>query len=154
LITVQNNLWGISTSYEGQHGETHIADRAKAFNIESTVMNGNDPIESYVKLKEAFEYIRKHRKPFFIEAMTSRLYGHSSASGANPIPEHDCVADFAELLQKRGLIKEKDVKAIWSRYETEAREAQETVRGEPAPQSDELWKHIYADNENADWRKF
>src|SRR6476620_3821847 len=33
LIVVTNNRWGISTSYDGQHGESQVADRAKAFNI-------------------------------------------------------------------------------------------------------------------------
>lgn len=31
LITVQNNRWGISTSYDEQHGEEFVADRGKAF---------------------------------------------------------------------------------------------------------------------------
>jgi 2-oxoisovalerate dehydrogenase E1 component alpha subunit len=37
LITVQNNGWGISTSFEGQHGETHVADRGKAFNMKTMI---------------------------------------------------------------------------------------------------------------------
>ncbi|MFN8945026.1 MAG: thiamine pyrophosphate-dependent enzyme, partial [Pseudobdellovibrionaceae bacterium] len=44
LLTVQNNKWGISTRFDGQHGEKFIADRAKAFQIKSRVMNGNDPV--------------------------------------------------------------------------------------------------------------
>ena len=95
LITVQNNKWGISTSYEGQHGENFIADRARAFNIKSQVINGNDPIESYLCLQENMNYIRKTGKPAFIEAMVSRLNGHSSATGANKdANEIDPVANF------------------------------------------------------------
>jgi 2-oxoisovalerate dehydrogenase E1 component alpha subunit len=95
LISVQNNAWGISTSYHGQHGETYIADRARAFNIRSRVINGNDPIESYIAVQEEMEYIRKTGKPAFIEAMVSRLYGHSSASGANFVSgEVDCIKMF------------------------------------------------------------
>lgn len=66
LITVQNNKWGISTPFAGQHGEEHIADRAKAFGIKSLVINGNDPVESYLKIKEQMDYIRKTGKPAFI----------------------------------------------------------------------------------------
>ena len=65
LITVQNNYWGISTTFESQHGETHIADRAKAFNIRSRVIDGNDPVESYLAIKEEMEYIPKNRPAFF-----------------------------------------------------------------------------------------
>src|SRR5437588_6857629 len=35
LIVVTNNRWGISTSFDGQHGETNVGDRGKGFGIES-----------------------------------------------------------------------------------------------------------------------
>ena len=155
LITVQNNKWGISTAFEGQHGETHIADRAKAFNIRSRVINGNDPVESYLALKEEMAYIRKTGKPSFIEAHVSRLYGHSSASGANFVADENCcLKDFEKQLIKAGLLKAADAKEIWDRYEKEGFEAQQQVRSEPTPTAESIWDHVYANGENADWRKF
>lgn len=155
LITVQNNKWGISTAFEGQHGETNIADRAKAFNIRSRVINGNDPIESYLALKEELTYIRKSGRPSFIEAHVSRLYGHSSATGANFIDnELDPVKHFEERLLRAGFLKEAAGKALWDQYEKEGFEAQQTVRSEPTPTAESIWDHVYANGENADWRKF
>lgn len=155
LITVQNNKWGISTAYEGQHGETHIADRAKAFNIRSRVINGNDPVEVYLCLEEDMAYIRKTGKPAFIEAHVSRLYGHSSASGANLIPnEIDPVKEFEKKLLKADILKAKDVKKLWEDFEAEGVRAAEQARSEPAPTADSVWDHTYFNNENADWRNF
>lgn len=155
LITVQNNMWGISTSYEGMHGETNIADRAKGFNIRSRVVNGNDPVESYIALKEEMEYIRKTGKPSFIEAKVSRLYGHSSASGANLVGnEEDCVKSFSQKLISKKIITEKEITRIWEHYEEEALRATEEARGEGVPTSDSIWDHVFAGNENSDWRKF
>ncbi len=155
LITVQNNKWGISTSYEGQHGETQIADRAKAFNIRSRVINGNDPVEVYLCLEEDMSYIRKTGKPAFIEAHVSRLYGHSSASGANPVAEEiDPVKLFEKKLLAADLIKAKDVKELWEDYEAEGVRAAEQARSEPVPAGSSVWDHTYAGNENADWRNF
>lgn len=155
LLTVQNNKWGISTGYEGQHGEEFIADRAKAFRIKSRVLNGNDPVESYLALKEDMDYIRKTGKPAFIEAFVSRLHGHSSATGANPIRgEFDCVKEFEEKLLKSGLLKSAEAKEIWTKYEDEGVRATEQARQEPVPTSESVWDQVYADNENADWRKF
>ncbi len=155
LITVTNNKWGISTSWEGQHGETHIADRAKAFNIKARVINGNDPIESYLCLQEDMAYIRKTGKPAFVEAHVSRLFGHSSASGAN-LATHElcCLTEFQGQLLKAGILKEADLKSSIAAYEKEGSEAQAQVRNEPVPTSESVWDHIYANNENADWRKF
>ena len=155
LITVQNNKWGISTSYDGQHGETHIADRAKAFNIKSRVINGNDPIETYLAIREDIEYIRKTGKPAFIEAHVSRLYGHSSASGANPIQnEIDPVKDFEKKLISAKLISTADAAKIWEEFEAEGVRATEQARTEPVPTSESVWDHVFVNNENADWRKF
>lgn len=155
LLTVQNNQWGISTKYEGQHGETHIADRARAFNINAIVVNGNDPVESYLKTKEQMNYIRKTGKPAFIEARVSRLYGHSSASGANRVEgENDPVFAFENKLLKAGLVKEADVKAQWAKYEEEGVRATERARGEGVPSADSIWENVYVGSENADWRKF
>lgn len=155
LITVQNNKWGISTSYEGQHGETNIADRAKAFNIKSQVINGNDPVESYLAIQESMDYIRKTGKPAFIEAHVSRLYGHSSASGANPVQnEIDPVKEFEKQLLKADILKPKDVKELWENFEAEGVRAAEQARSEPVPTADSVWDHTYVGSENADWRNF
>jgi 2-oxoisovalerate dehydrogenase E1 component alpha subunit len=155
LITTQNNRWGISTSYDGQHGESHISDRAKAFNIKSETINGNDPVESYIKIKEALQYIRKTGKPYFMEAMVSRLYGHSSASGANLVnDEKDCLLEFEKKLLSANYLKVDDVKALWKKYEDEAQLIAGQVRQEPYPAADTVWDFTYANNENADWRKF
>lgn len=155
LLTVQNNRWGISTSFDGQHGEEHIADRARGFGIRSMVINGNDPVESYLTVKEQMDYIRRTGKPAFIEANVSRLYGHSSASGANRAEgEKDCLTDFEKRLLKAGYLKEAEAKALWDRYEAEGVAATAKARGEPVPVAESVWDHVYVGSENADWRKF
>jgi 2-oxoisovalerate dehydrogenase E1 component alpha subunit len=155
LITVQNNRWGISTSFEGQHGETNIADRARGFNIPSQVINGNDPVESYLVLKDSMDYIRRTGKPAFVEAHLSRLYGHSSATGANLVnEEYDSLKDLEQRLLKHGFLKEAQTKELWAQFEKEAAQAQQQVKMEPVPSPESVWDHIYAGNENADWRKF
>jgi 2-oxoisovalerate dehydrogenase E1 component alpha subunit len=155
LITVQNNGYGISTPYDGQHGETQIADRARAFNIRSRVINGNDPVEAYLAIEEEMEYIRKTGKPSFIEVKVSRLYGHSSADGANRKVElFDCVHEFEKKLIKAGILSSTAAKKIWEVYEDEGIKAQEQARQEPGPTSESVWDHVFVNNENADWRKF
>lgn len=155
LITVQNNRWGISTAYEGQHGESTIADRAKAFNIKARVINGNDPVESYLAIKEDMDYIRSTGKPAFIEAQVSRLYGHSSASGANLVSEEqDPVRIFEARLIKANLLTKQESEKTWSQYEEEGVQAATQARSESVPQSESIWDHVYVNNENADWRKF
>ena len=155
LITVQNNRWGISTSFDEQHGETYIADRGKAFNMRTAVIDGNDPIESYIRLEEEMEYIRRTGKPVLLEAKVSRLYGHSSASGANKNEDEECcLSRFETLLLKEGVITEKQAAQIWKTYEDEAKSIAAEVRTEPDPQADTIWDYTYVNHEPADWRSF
>ena len=154
LITVQNNKWGISTSYDTQHGEKNIADRGKAFGMRTAIVNGNDPIETYLAIQAEMDYIRKTGKPVLAEFHVSRLFGHSSADGANRRNEVCPIEIFEKKLVDQKIITTAQVKEIWTRYEDESRAAADLVRTEPVPARESVWDHVYANNENADWRKF
>src|SRR4029077_11714558 len=82
LMIVMNNAWGISTPHCSQHSVKHVTERGKPFGIPGEVVDGNDPIASWFAIRKAMDYCRKERKPYMLEAMVSRLYGHSSSSGA------------------------------------------------------------------------
>ena len=154
LITVQNNRMGISTSYDTQHGEEFIADRGKAFRMRTTVVNGNDPIETYLAIQTEMDYIRKTGKPVLAEFQVSRLYGHSSASGANREGEDCCVEKFEKRCVDQKFIKSDELKKVWKGYDDESRAAADQVRTEGAPTPESIWDNVYYGSENADWRKF
>lgn len=153
-MTVQNNKWGISTTYDSQHGEKHVSDRGKAFGIRTNVVDGNDPIESYFAISQDLEYIRKNTKPVLTEFMVSRLYGHSSASGANRENGECPIERFEKRLVDSKYIATGFVKELWQQYDNESRDAAEKVRAEGVPTAESVWDHIYVGSENADWRKF
>lgn len=155
LILVEDNHWGISTPYKGQHGEKNVADRGNAFRIETNIINGNDPRKSWEAIQDAMQYVRKNRKPFLLQANVSRLYGHSSASGANFVTdEDDCMKAFERQLIKDNLINDEAIQKVWEKYQKESMAALEQARTEPQPEASTVWDHVYADNENGDWRKF
>ena len=146
LIIVTNNKWGISTAAGPQHGEKNVADRGKAFGMRTKTINGNDPIEAYLELKEAMEYVRKERKPFLMEAMVSRLYGHSSASGANMVSDEvDCLKAFEARLEQEGVLTREQMDNLRNRYTEEMAAAARQVRDEPQPGPETIWNHIYAE---------
>ncbi len=153
-ITVQNNKWGISTPFSEQHGEKNVADRGKAFGIRTNVVNGNDPIESYFQIQSDLEYIRKNTRPVLTEFVLSRLYGHSSASGANRENGECCINTFEKRLVDSKYVSAAFVKELYAQYDKESREAADIVRAEAGPGKDTIWDHVYAGNENGDWRKF
>ncbi len=144
LILVVNNRYGISTPYNQVHGDRIIAKRADAHGIRWDTVNGNDPIASWNKLAEVIEYVRKERKPFCLEATVSRLYGHSSASGAARVTnEVDCLVDFEKQLVSEKLFSAKECESIREEYAREAMEVLKIVRNEPAPDPSTIYDHIF-----------
>ncbi|MCA1827520.1 MAG: thiamine pyrophosphate-dependent dehydrogenase E1 component subunit alpha [Myxococcales bacterium] len=148
LIVVTNNKWGISTNYAPQHGEKRISDRGKAFGIESKTIDGNDPEVSYRELAAAMEYVRSERKPFLLEAMVSRLYGHSSASGANKVvDEADCLVGFERRLEERGLLTRAQMDGLRAQFNAELSAAHRKVKEEPQPDGKSIFDHIFSEKD-------
>ena len=148
LMIVTNNKWGISTHFQGQHGEKRISDRGKAFGIESKTIDGNDPEVSYRELSAAMEYVRTERKPFLLEAMVSRLYGHSSASGANRTnDEADCIAGFERRLEERGLLTRLQMDELRAQFTAELLAAHKQVKEEPQPDPKSIFDHVFSDRD-------
>lgn len=146
LMIVTNNQFGISTPFEGQHGETRIADRGKAFGIQTATIDGNDPEQSWAALKKAMDYVRTERKPYLLEAMVSRLHGHSSASGANFVKEEvDCLARFEQRLEEKKLLTRGQMDDMRAKYTQELLVASQRVREEPQPKPETVWDYVFAD---------
>ena len=147
LFVCTNNRYGISTQYDEVHGQEHLAQIAQGYGMKTDVVDGNDVELSYKALSKAINYIRKERKPFFMEAMVSRLHGHSSSSGGNRIPEGkeiDPVHAWREKLIEQGLITREDYDR---KYQAETRrmlQLLEEVRKEPAPEPGDIYNHIFA----------
>ena len=155
LITVQNNQWGISTSYESNHGSLRLVDRGKAFSMKTASIGSLDPIEAYIKLQESMNYIRKNCKPVLLEVKVSRLYGHSSASGANFITEEeDPLLSFEKRLLKADILKKIEVKQMRKSILEKITTIRQNVDQEIEPSGDSIWDHVYANNENSDWRNY
>ncbi|MEK7388376.1 MAG: thiamine pyrophosphate-dependent enzyme [Elusimicrobiota bacterium] len=146
LIIVVNNGWGISTKGETQHGERNISDWAKVFpGMPGKTINGNDVAESWGALEEALAYVRKNRKPYLLEARCSRLYGHSSSSGANRIPEADSIEILESAMTSRGIAAPSDFAKVWEREARALDEAHQQVKSEPFPEGDSAWQDVFAD---------
>lgn len=149
LIIVTDNRWGISTPYEEVHCGLPITARGEAFGMRTNTVDGNNPVASYLALQEAFAYVRKERKPFLLEARVSRLYGHSSASGANRIEgEDDCIPLFEKQLAAKGFLAEGEAKKIREKYERECLEGLQQVLKEPKPDPSTLFDHVFIDRKD------
>lgn len=153
LMVVVNNGFGISTPAHEQHGEARISNWTKPFDMPGVTIDGNDPVESWFAIEEAMKYIRSERKPYMIEALTSRLHGHSSSSGANRVNEPDCIQIFEEQLLKHDFISAKEIEKVWTDNRAECDEAYSQVKQEPYPEGDDIWEGVFTGGLDPDYPK-
>ena len=145
LMIVMNNGWGISTPASAVHAEKRIIDRGAAFGIPGEVVDGNDPVASWHAISRAMKYCRRERRPFMLEARVSRLYGHSSSSGAHRVKgEPDCIELFEDKLVEAGVIDRRTIEQTHDAARVEVEAALDQALAEPAPAAADVEKHTYA----------
>lgn len=116
LFCVENNGYGLSTPTREQYFCEHIADRGKGYGMESHIIEGNNIIEVYTKLKTIVESMRKEPRPVLLEFKTFRMRGHEEASGTKYVPQDlmdqwaakDPLENYAEYLRNANILTEED----------------------------------------------
>lgn len=145
LITVTNNGWGISTAACSVHSETHVIDRGAAHGIPGEVCDGNDPIRAWHAVARGLNYCRQKRRPYMLEPMVSRLYGHSSSSGALRDRQQECpIERFEQTLLGQRAITPKEIQRVREEALEEVENAVEQTLREPMPRPEDVEKWTYA----------
>ncbi|MEQ6124021.1 dehydrogenase E1 component subunit alpha/beta [Pseudotenacibaculum sp. MALMAid0570] len=119
LFCVENNGYGLSTPTSEQYNCENIADRGLGYGMESHIIDGNNIVEVYTKVKALAESVRKNPRPVLIEFKTFRMRGHEEASGTKYVPKElmdfwaqkDPVANFENYLLSEGIITETIIEA-------------------------------------------
>lgn len=111
LFCVENNGYGLSTPTSEQYHCKDIADRAVGYGMESHIIDGNNIIEVYTKVKALAESIRETPRPILLEFKTFRMRGHEEASGTKYVPQEllDAWSKKDPVINFRAFLKEKDL---------------------------------------------
>lgn len=95
LFVCENNLYSAHSRIDVRSLSETLTARAKAFNVETKLLDGNDAVLLQQQLTPIIKKIRAGEGPYFIEVLTYRTCGHVG-------PENDDVLGYrpAEELQK------------------------------------------------------
>lgn len=77
IYICENNLYGMSVPFSKASKVKNVVDKAKAFDMESDIINGMDIISVREAIKKSVEKARRGGGPTLIECKTYRYYGHS-----------------------------------------------------------------------------
>jgi len=114
LFCIENNGYGLSTPTSEQYNCINLADRGVGYGMESHIIDGNNILEVYTKLKGIIESMRKTPRPVLLEFKTFRMRGHEEASGTKYVPQQlmdewgakDPLENFAEYLRNEEVLTE------------------------------------------------
>lgn len=145
LMLVTNNHYGISTDLDTVHARRPVADRAIPYGVRHETIDGNDPVATWAAIDRAMRYCRRERKPFLLEALVSRLHGHSSSSGAQRNwTDADPLAAFEQKLIDAGAIDTDAIRALKDDAKAEADDAVVQTMKEAEPTRDDVYAFTYA----------
>ena len=155
IFLIENNGYGLSTPTPEQYKCENLADRAIGYGMESHVIDGNNIMEMYSKLKTIHDNLKLEPRPVLIECKTFRIRGHEEASGTKYVPSElidywskkDPVENFEKFLLKHKKITKTDLENFKINFKKEIDEAVDIAFNEPSVESNiskEL-KSVYKD---------
>ncbi len=117
LFCIENNGYGLSTPTKEQYNCENLADRGKGYGMEAHIIDGNNVLEVYSKVKELKESMHKNPRPVLLEFKTFRMRGHEEASGTKYVPKElieewaakDPLVNFENYLLSEGILSEKKI---------------------------------------------
>lgn len=157
IFLCQNNLYAEHTTYAKGTSAARVADRGAAYGIPGIRVDGNDPVAMYQVAQTAIARARAGDGPTLIEAMTFRFHGHVFGDAGGYIPQaemeaaraNDPYPRFRQSLIDQGIATEEDLAAIEAAHDAALDEAVEFALNSPFPESDELYRDVYAEEVTA-----
>jgi len=153
VLVIENNQWAYSTPVGRQVPVKNLADRAKAYGVNSYIVDGNDVVAVYQTAKEAVERCRAGEGPVVIEAKTMRMKGHAQHDPADYVPKEmvdywqalDPIARYEKYLTEKKLWDSKVKADMDAQIERLILEEQEAAESAPFPPPELAEQGVYCD---------
>jgi 2-oxoisovalerate dehydrogenase E1 component len=145
MFCIENNGYGLSTPTNEQYRCEHLKDRGIGYGMEAHLIEGNNILEVYTRVKELAEDMRKNPRPILMEFKTFRVRGHEEASGTKYIPKEllhlwdlrDPIENYGAYLRNEGILTESDEVNFKEKIIREINENLELAFSEPLIESNE-----------------
>lgn len=152
IFVAENNQFAESTPFHYASSCTNIADRAKAYNMPSEIVDGKDVVAVYEAAGRAIERARNGEGPTLIECKTYRNYGHFEGDAQTykseeeqrlHTGEKDCLKLFRDYAVENNLLTVEELDEIRNSVKETIDEAVEFAENSPFPDVDELEEDVY-----------
>jgi len=153
VLIVENNQWAYATPVQRQTRLGNLADRAKAYGIESAIVDGNDVVAVTRTAREAVAQARAGNGPVLIEAKTMRMRGHAQHDAAAYVPKEvlelwkkrDPLDRYEQFLTEKKLWDAKTKNEVDARIAREIQADVEFAEGSPFPPPELAAQGVYCE---------
>jgi pyruvate dehydrogenase E1 component alpha subunit len=152
---VNNNQFAYSTPNPLEFPVPTIAERASAYGIPGTRVDGKDVLAVYEAAAEAVDRARSGDGPSLIESVSLRWRGHAGHDPAKYVPAEmledymnnkDPVKTFEARMLEEGVVDPGDVEEIEKRIEAEFDAGYEFAQASPFPEPGDVTKGLWVED--------
>jgi pyruvate dehydrogenase E1 component alpha subunit len=153
LWVCENNQYGMGTSVERASAVSDIHQKAEAYGMKNSRVDGMDIMKVYEASKAAMEYVRKNSQPYMLEITTYRFRGHSMGDPeryrkqeeVKKWQENDPIGIFRKQLIDKKVASAKALDELDVKVDEEVNKAVEFAETSPEPGMEELFANIYTE---------
>jgi acetoin:2,6-dichlorophenolindophenol oxidoreductase subunit alpha len=152
IFVAENNGYAESTAARWAVATGNIADRAAAFDMPGTIVDGHDFFAVYESAGEAIGRARSGGGPSLIEVKVNRYFGHFEGDqqtyrGVDEVKKiretKDCLMLFRQRVTKQGLLTGKELDQFDEQVRAEIEDAVAFAKAAPKPPASDLLTDVY-----------
>jgi pyruvate/2-oxoglutarate/acetoin dehydrogenase E1 component/TPP-dependent pyruvate/acetoin dehydrogenase alpha subunit len=152
VFIVENNQYGEFTPLDRHTRAVRLADRAVAYGIASTRVDGNDAEEVFDAVSQAAVRARRGDGPTLVECLTYRWRGHMEGEEAEYRTAEeitswqalDPISMLAKRLEARQVLSDEVVSEIRREVDDDFAAISQRVKDAPEPPLSGLHEHVFA----------
>lgn len=155
IFVCENNGYAQATPADYALSVQDIADRAAAYGMPGTIVDGQDAIAVWEAAATAVQRARSGNGPTLLECKTYRYYGHHQ--GDDPLRyrtveeeaharQRDCLVRFRERMRRTGPLHLAELDDIDADTRRRVDEAVEFAKASPLPHPTDLHTHVFVED--------
>ena len=152
LFVCENNQWQAFVHRKETMLGDHVSKWAGSYGMPAVTVDGNDVEAVNAAARDAVAYVRKNRKPYFLETYTYRLRGHLEPDDQAYVnkdelaawKQKDPIATLETRLVENGTLTTAELDAMKERVQQTIESAAAFAIASPYPSLAEMTTDVYA----------
>ncbi len=151
VFICNNNQYAYSTPLDHQMAVKNVSDRAAAYGMPGTIVDGNDVLAVYIASKHAIGRARAGLGPSLVECKTFRMTGHSAHDDAGYVPKQlfeewkrkDPIRRYQQLLVNESVFSQNEIAEMQRSAVEKVNRAVDWAQKNPYPDPDNCLRGVY-----------